>query len=157
LTFTSLDQPWYGTGSTASVIDPAPGQTLPEAENSVLADLYSALIRSSPAEKQFHSNWNTLLSTSGSNLCGLYGLWYQMVDPNIQPHPAGTDDVKGWCGRRNNVKTLFAVDLDLIPTSVKLTYDAYTTSVKNLFHLSKDPGQISWKPHRERRQRGAHR
>ena len=139
---TSPDQPWYGIGSTACVTDPAPGQTLPEAENTVLADLYSALIRSSPAEKQFHSNWNTLLSTSGSNLCGLYGLWYQMVDPNIQPHPAGTDDVKGWCGRRNNIKTLVAVDLDLIPTSVKPTYDF--TYDKIFFHLSKDPGQIRY-------------
>ena len=137
---TATDKPWAGgTGTTTYVSDPDPTQSLTALENSALADLYTALIKGSPAEAQFHSNWKTLLDSATSNLCGLYGLWYQFVKPDEFPFPLDIDDTRGWCGKSSsNVKTLNAIDLDLIPT----TAEQSDKIPAGEFYLAKNPGQV---------------
>ena len=68
-----------GTGSQTYISDPASSQTLSANENTALLDLYSALIRGSPAEAHFHSDWHSMTSTG--NLCAFQGMWYQVFEP----------------------------------------------------------------------------
>jgi len=131
-----------GTGSQTYISDPASSQTLSANENTALLDLYSALIRGSPAEAHFHSDWHSMTSTG--NLCAFQGMWYQVFEPgqrsvswNMGYIGNAIDNVASWCViAANGVKVLDAIDLDLVPPTTE-TYNSQT-------YITKDPGQVQY-------------